>query len=326
MKIIKENKYFIFNKPQTFSIKDYIKDLLREKKYKVLLKKYRPENIIDKKYRVSICAIFKNEAAYLREWIEFHKIVGVEHFYLYNNFSTDNYLDILKPYIDDDTVSLLDWNFEHQQMQCYKDAIKRFSSETNWLGFIDIDEFVVPNSTDNIFDYLKDFYHYPAVLIYWKLFGASGNLHRDKKSLVINDFTVSADKYSDIGKCFYNTAYDYYDCKDNDLGMHHKFWASFKNKKLSPINEFGFPSFNEHWNPVKKNINYKNFPIQINHYFTKSFDEYIEKSSRGDVFFKESKLTIEHFYEQNMKCQSSDFHAYKYLVQLKLNLENNNKH
>lgn len=48
---------------------------------------------------LSICAIFRNEADYLKEWIEFHRLVGVEHFFLYNNFSEDAYLSILGDYI-----------------------------------------------------------------------------------------------------------------------------------------------------------------------------------------------------------------------------------
>ena len=36
-------------------------------------------------YDLSVCAIFKDEASYLKEWIEYHKLVGVQHFYLYEN-------------------------------------------------------------------------------------------------------------------------------------------------------------------------------------------------------------------------------------------------
>ena len=35
---------------------------------------------------LSICAIYRDEAPYLVEWIEFHRLVGVEHFYLYDGF------------------------------------------------------------------------------------------------------------------------------------------------------------------------------------------------------------------------------------------------
>jgi hypothetical protein len=34
---------------------------------------------------LSICAIFRHEAPYLREWIEFHKLIGAERFFLYDN-------------------------------------------------------------------------------------------------------------------------------------------------------------------------------------------------------------------------------------------------
>ena len=53
-----------------------------------------------KKYTVAVCAIFKNESVFLKEWLEYHLLIGVEHFYLYNNFSEDNYQDILAPYLD----------------------------------------------------------------------------------------------------------------------------------------------------------------------------------------------------------------------------------
>jgi hypothetical protein len=34
-------------------------------------------------------AIFKDEASYLPEWFEFHRLVGVERFFLYDNGSSD---------------------------------------------------------------------------------------------------------------------------------------------------------------------------------------------------------------------------------------------
>ena len=39
----------------------------------------------DRKYHIGICSIFKNEAPFLKEFIVYHKMIGVDHFYLYNN-------------------------------------------------------------------------------------------------------------------------------------------------------------------------------------------------------------------------------------------------
>ena len=59
------------------------------------------------------------------------------------------------------------------------------------------------------------------------------------------------------------------------------------------------------------------FPIQINHYFTKSYKEYAMKRAKGDVYFKINPHDEAYFYEHEMKCTSTDYSAYKYLIKLK---------
>lgn len=185
-----------------------------------------PGNYSNKvKYNVSICAIFKNEAPYLKEWIEFHKIVGVEHFYLYNNNSTDEYLEILNPYIKSGIVEIKDWPFAQGQMLAYSDFIKTKSNETKWVGFIDLDEYVVPNKTDNIYDFLKKHENKTSVLMYWRQMGSSGLISRDKDSLITESFILGWKKQVDIAKFFFNTKYNYdFDFKFN-CGPHYTWGA-----------------------------------------------------------------------------------------------------
>ena len=57
-------------------------------------------------YDLVICSMFKNESMILQEWIEHYVEMGVQHFYLIDNGSTDSYLDILQPYIDRRLVTL----------------------------------------------------------------------------------------------------------------------------------------------------------------------------------------------------------------------------
>src|SRR5262245_23964419 len=61
------------------------------------------------KYQLTICAIFKNEKKYLKEWIEYHRLIGVDHFYLYNNNSSDHPLELLLPYIKTGIVTVIAW-------------------------------------------------------------------------------------------------------------------------------------------------------------------------------------------------------------------------
>ncbi len=79
---------------------------------------------------------------FLREWIEFHILVGVEHFYLYNNFSEDNYLEVLQPYIESGIVTLTDWPIESGQLSAYLDCFKRHKNHTVWKAYINPDEFI----------------------------------------------------------------------------------------------------------------------------------------------------------------------------------------
>ena len=319
--MIKQNKYFINDIQSTSTIKYIAKrsiSLIESFYYKCYQYLYK-NNTKEKKYNVSICAIFKNEAPYLKEWIEFNNIVGVDHFYMYNNNSEDDYEAVLKPYIKSGLVTLIDWPQNQKQMECYQTCIKDYARETKWLGFIDIDEFIVPKSTDSIYEFLKAFENKAgAVNLYWKLFGTSGRMDRDLSGLVCEDFTVCWPKYCDIGKCFYNTAFGFDFESKYAKQLHHKFWANYKGKNVPPVNIFN------HICVGNRNIaDVADFPIQINHYFTKSYKEYAMKRSKGDVYFEINPHDEEYFYEHEMKCTSSDYSAYKYLVKLKLRMKKN---
>lgn len=316
MKKIRD-KFLIMDTTNPLNVKDKMKKIINMAsafRYKFKLKFIKIKTVSDKKYKVTICAIFKNEANYLKEWIEFNRIVGIEHFYLYNNNSTDNYLSILKPYISEGLVTLIQWPKDQAQMECYKDCISKFRNETQWLGFIDIDEFIVPVEMDNVYDFLKPFEkNRGSVKMYWKMFGTSGLINRDIDSLVTEKFIVSWPMHYSVGKCFYNTNFDFDFNTDKNRNLHHLFWAKYKGRNIPPVNAFDNVCLNR-FDCVKSDSH----PIQINHYFTKSYNEYSQKKSKGDVYFKVNPHDEEYFYLHEMENTSVDYSAYKYLVKLKL--------
>ena len=61
------------------------------------------------KYNLAVCAIFKDCAPFLKEWIEYHRMLGVEHFYLYDNSSTDHPETVLAHYVSEEVVTVFDW-------------------------------------------------------------------------------------------------------------------------------------------------------------------------------------------------------------------------
>lgn len=110
-------------------------------------------------------------------------MLGVEHFRLYNNESTDNYLEVLAPYIERGEVTLIQWpsNRHHKnyswvadtQWPAFQDAISSFRGVAKWLAIVDIDEFIVPHAHDKITHFLRDYENYGGVEINWQCFGTS---------------------------------------------------------------------------------------------------------------------------------------------------------
>lgn len=137
------------------------------------------------KYQLSAVMIFNNEARFLREWIEYHRLVGVEHFWLYSNNSTDNYKKVLKPYIDSGVVELTEWpserlenDWDHYtlnvQPAAYVDAIHKSKNKTKWLAVIDSDEYIVPVKHTTVTECLnKHFSHASGVCVNWQCYGTS---------------------------------------------------------------------------------------------------------------------------------------------------------
>ena len=126
---------------------------------------------------LAVCAMFRDEAPYLAEWIAFHQLVGVEHFYLYNNNSSDDYLAALVPFVDEGLVSLCDWPIPfHQRAQrkAYVHCLGEVRHKVRWLAFIDIDEFLFSPPNDLLSTALQDFEHWPGVVVNWQTYGSSG--------------------------------------------------------------------------------------------------------------------------------------------------------
>ena len=83
---------------------------------------------------LSVCAIYRDEEHYLREWIEFHRLVGVERFYLYNNLSVDDHREVLAPYVEAGIVTVTDWTDEPPQMSAYEHCLETRKEESRWIA------------------------------------------------------------------------------------------------------------------------------------------------------------------------------------------------
>jgi len=108
-------------------------------------------------YDLGIVGYFRDEGLYLKDWIEFHLKAGVQFFWMYNNLSKDNYLDILQPYINAGVMEIRDWTIPSGgQKHALKDFFKR-KPDVKWVAHIDIDEFLFPTEKNNLVNALEEF-------------------------------------------------------------------------------------------------------------------------------------------------------------------------
>jgi hypothetical protein len=137
---------------------------------------------------LAIGAIYRDEARYLREWIEFHRLVGVERFFLYNNESSDDHVAVLEPYIASGIVEWEDFPGFPVQLQCYQHCIETRRDDARWIAVIDIDEFLFSPTWRPVPEILRDYEEHPGVAVNCVQFGTSGH-QTPPPGLVLENYT-----------------------------------------------------------------------------------------------------------------------------------------
>lgn len=254
---------------------------------------------------LSVVCIAKNEAPYIKEWIEYHKLVGVERFYFYDNESVDNTREVLDPYIKDGTVIYNYVEGRCLQNLVYADAIIKYRNQTRWLAIIDLDEYIVPTEKDSIPDFLKDYENYPGVGINWVMFDSNGYKTKPTSGggLVTANFTRVMKNYNDKTNCLIKSIVNPKEVK----GIYHPHFCVFK--KGFTVNEnfeklIGCFSFYHTSNKIR-----------INHYYSKSEEEYIKKTARGNADNSSKRTYVEEYL--NFPEYTYDYAIQKYVPELK---------
>lgn len=145
----------------------------------------------------AICSLFRNQDRYLSEWISYHSCLGIEHFYLYNDASVDNFTCILRPYVRAGLVTLFHTNFRNAdgpQIKVYDHCLKLAKSkDIRWTAFIDPDEFVFLQG-QKIRDVFGQFKNFSAVQLSWVHFVSKEKQLREEIGMVTDTYIMKERK------------------------------------------------------------------------------------------------------------------------------------
>lgn len=257
-------------------------------------------------YDLIITAIVKNEGVYIREWIEYHRICGVSKIVLYDNESSDGLYDIISDYILEGYVEYIFYPGRGRQLDAYNEAIKKYRNKTKYIAFIDADEFIVSKSNELIPDIVERLMKNQAggLAVNWKMFGSS-HLENRPQGLVIENFLYRA-KDDFIGNWCIKTI-----ANPRKIFRYEHVHVPSYFPGIYNIDETGKKVFGP-YNAAVPN------ELQINHYFTKSKEEWIVRRSLGKADFKseKEKRTLDEFYQHD-KNDIFDSYMLRYVDAIK---------
>ena len=249
---------------------------------------------------VAVCAIGRKENRYAVEWVEHYLDLGVDKIFIYDNNRPEDgeqLADVLQPYVDEDLVEITPWT--GRQKQAYEDCYNRHNKEFAWMGFFDFDELLWIQYESTAEELLEHF-DADVVVMNWKVMTDNGLLHYEPKPMK-ERFTEGRDTGFAINrhvKSFVHTGITGISFNDPHCP---------NAPKLKVVNVHG--------DEVKQ------VPIQdivihdtacINHYDTKTAEEWVEKNRRGwpdatkEISDRRKAAAIEIFYSINKRTKEKD--------------------
>ena len=150
--------------------------------------------------RLAIGAILKNEGPYILEWVAYHRVLGIERFFLADNGEgpgrDDGSAALLAALDRAAVVDRLPFPGEPgrpPQLPAYAEILRRHGAEADWIAFIDADEFLLPappwRSLHPLFAGFTSRPATGAVAVNWAVYGSSGETAA-RPGLVVERFAA----------------------------------------------------------------------------------------------------------------------------------------
>lgn len=150
---------------------------------------------------LSILTSFKNESMVLKEWLDHHLTQGFEHFYLIDNGSTDDFMSVLTPYIDQDIVTLFYIPELYSRTQNFNKIYDKIKHDTAWISICDVDDYWYTDvGTVAEYVFIAERENYSEISTISKVFGTNTNNVQPKSVRQICSQIYSSPKLKSIVK------------------------------------------------------------------------------------------------------------------------------
>ncbi|KHK00204.1 glycosyltransferase family 92 protein [Desulfovibrio sp. TomC] len=213
---------------------------------------------------IGVCAIARDEDRDLEEWIQYHAMIGVERFIIYDNESSNPIRDTLHRYTGNGFVTVIDAPGPFPQYESYQHCLDNFGHCFRWMAFIDVDEFIVLKQNKYIHSLLLEYEEFGGLVMNWVMFGSNGFIKRPQ-GLALEHFVARfdyGDRSSQTIKSIVQPRY----VEHANLTAHHFTYIDGK----YAVNEMKIPAYGNQ-SP------FSGSKIQLNHYRHKSQEDFQKK-------------------------------------------------
>ncbi|AEV98659.1 hypothetical protein A4D02_34825 [Niastella koreensis] len=220
---------------------------------------------------ICLAAILRDEEPFLDEWLVYHKMIGINHFFLYDDAPDLPLKKLLQPHAA--YVTVIPWYHMHEerpginrQTKAYTHALQEYGSGFEWITFIDGDEFIVLRKHDTINEFLLDFPEAVSITLHWHVFGHN-NFYDDPPGLITASLIRRKGKPSENVKSI---------TRPGAI-------ASIENAHVCVLKYSSRVDTN---NKVLEDL-YEGISevAHINHYQCRSFKRWMRRANRGEVTF-----------------------------------------
>ena len=232
----------------------------------------------------TVGVMFKNERGVMKEWLDHYLFHGVDHVFMINDGSDDDFQEVLRPYIDSSFVTLFDSTsfprFSGRQFLIYDLFLLSKQSEVEWMALLDMDEFLYsPNDIDlkNVIKFYSDF---SQIIVSWLVFSSNDLL--EQPFSVVSGFTKRASPEK----------FDYVSCRKSIVKM--KFLKRFAIHRHVASGNVVNVSFGD---------GQASSSLLINHYYVQSKEYWEKKKVPGgsaNQFSKFKKRSLDLFNKFNV--------------------------
>lgn len=266
---------------------------------------------------IAIGAIFKNECAYITEWIAYYKMLGFNRIYIVDNVSTDGSSELLSRLHENGEIIRIEYQTVEgikPQIHAYNLILDRAVHECDYIAFFDADEFLAFSDGDQNINSLVEFMNSKenigAVAISWCMYGSSHAI-LPGQGLIIERFDQHAEKNSHLNLYYKSFLRTRAINRNENAGVHSfPLKEGFKTVLTdgTEINSTSGRSEHVSWELCR-----------LNHYVIKSNSEfYRKKMSRGRAAGNNDDLNKYFFKNHDRNDQKSNFNS-KVISKLKYN-------